>query len=199
MSITDEFSARLARARGDAVKVADDVLLSRDLAPIASRIAEQYQFERVRLGRVILDNPHPTRIGAPGGPGDEDSIIVSMGTAVELWVQLSGAATMVAAMEPGDRLSKVGVSLDTERGFFIARYVAEQPLAEEANRFFEAALRAIETEVTTVNGLVDAFNDELEPRMQAELEGCRDHAKGRVKFAEDLVVPPSYDRRWGMP
>ena len=198
MSLASALASALDKALRDADTVVDDILLSRDLKSVAGGIAQRHQVEPVRLHRVVMDNPHPTKMAVPGDPGKEDPA-VHPGTAVELFVTVDGVTTLAMAGGDDDELSRAGVTVDTEGQRLVARYASEHPLAEVANRFFAEAMRVIEQTVESVNQRVGEYNEALEPAVLKELEGCREHAAERKTFAAGLKLPDSYERWWGRP
>ena len=202
MSLASALESALATALRDADTVVDDVLLSRNLKSAGEDIARRHYIEPVRLHRVILDMPRPTKIAVAGEPGQEEpggSPLVVAGTAVELLVTIDGAATLALAAEDDDELQHAGVRVDAEGKRLVVRYAAEFPRAHAANRYFADALHLIEATVETVNQAVGAFNDALEPAVQKQLEECKDLAETRKKFAAGLKVPDSYESWWGLP
>ena len=202
MGLTSALAAVLAEGLRDADTVVDDVLLSRELKLVAESIVQRHRVEPVRLHRVVLDTPRPTKIAVPGDPGREEpggSPVVVPGTAVEMFVVIDGAATMALASEEDDDLHNAGVRVDPERNQLVVRYVAEHPQADAANRHFDDSLRLIETMVETVNEEVGKFNEALEPAIQKELQDCKALAEARKKFAAGLKLPDSYERWWGRP
>jgi hypothetical protein len=201
MTLASALESALARALTDADAVSDDVLLSRKLTSAGEDIARRHYLEPVRLQRVILDMPRPTKMAVPGDPGQEEpggSPVVVRGTAVELLVTIDGAATMALAAEHDDDLENAGVRVDAKGSRLVVRYASEYPRAHAANQFFDDALRLIEAKVATVNRAVEEFNDALEPAVQRELEECKDLAETRKKFAAGLELPPSYENWWGL-
>jgi hypothetical protein len=198
MSLASALASAHDKALRDADTVVDDVLLSRNLKSVAESIARRHQIEPVRLHRVVMDIPHPTKMAVPGDPGKEEPAVVP-GTAVELFVTVDGAATLALAGEDDDELSHAGVTVDTAGQRIVVRYATENPQADKANRFFEAAMRAIETTVEGVNRQVGEFNEALEPAVAKELEECKQRAEVRKKFAAGLKLPDSYERWWGRP
>ena len=73
MSLTTALEAALDKALRDADAVADDVLLSRNLKTVAETIVQRHGVEPVRLHRVVIDSPHPTKMAVAGDPGHEDA------------------------------------------------------------------------------------------------------------------------------
>ena len=71
MGLTSALAAVLAEGLRDADTVVDDVLLSRELKLVAESIVQRHRVEPVRLHRVVLDTPRPTKIAVPGDPGRE--------------------------------------------------------------------------------------------------------------------------------
>jgi hypothetical protein len=202
MSLASALESALATALRDADTVVDDVLLSRNLKSAGEDIARRHYIEPVRLHRVILDMPRPTKIAVAGEPGQEEpggSPVVVAGTAVELLVTIDGAATLALAAEDDDELQHAGVRVDVQGKRLVVRYAAEFPRAHAANQYFADALHLIEATVETVNQAVGAFNDALEPAVQTQLEECKDLAETRKKFAAGLKVPDSYESWWGLP
>ena len=101
MSLTTALRAELDAAFRDADAVSDDVLLSRSLKTVAENIVERHTVEPVRLHRVMIDAPRPTKMAVPGEPGHEEpggSPLVVRGTGVELFVDIAGAKTMALAV-----------------------------------------------------------------------------------------------------
>ena len=202
MSLASALESAFAKALRDADSVSDDVLLSRNFKSAGEDIARRHYIEPVRLHRVILDMPRPTKMAVPGDPGQEEpggSPVVVSGTAVELLVTIDGASTMALAAEDDDELRHAGVRVDSEGRRLVVRYAAEYPRAHAANQFFAEALRLIEARVKTVNEAVVEFNDALEPAIQKALEECKDLAETRKKFAAGLTLPDSYESWWGLP
>jgi len=202
MSLTSALEAARDRALKDADAVADDVLLSKDLKALAEDIFRRHGAEPVRLHRVTLDTPHPTKMAVAGDPGHETpggSPHVVRGSAVELLVAVDGAQTMDYAIGDDEDLLHSGVTVDIEKSRIVVRYAAEHPLANAANRHFEESLRYIESQVEIVNKEVAAFNEALEPAILAELEQCKQVAEERKTFAAGLKLPDSYERWWGRP
>ena len=169
---------------------------------MAEKIVQRHGVEPVRLHRVTIDLPRPTKMAVAGDPGHETpggSPHVVRGTAVELYVAVDGAATMAHAIGDDEDLVHAGVTVDVEKSRIVVRYAAEHPLANAANRHFDESLRYIESQVEVVNKQVAEFNESLEPAILAELEHCRTHAEERKKFAAGLKLPESYERWWGRP
>jgi hypothetical protein len=202
MSLTSALEAALDKALRDAQAVDDDVLLSRNLKTVAETIAHRHGVEPVRLHRVTIDLPRPTKMAVAGDPGHEapgGSPHVVRGTSVELYVAVDGAQTMADAIGDDEDLLLAGVTVDTEKSRIVVRYAAERPLANAANRHFDESLRYVEAQVELVNKEVAAFNDTLEPTILKELEQCKTYAEERKKFASGLKLPDSYERWWGRP
>jgi DNA-directed RNA polymerase subunit L len=202
MSLTSALEAALDLALRDADAVSDDVLLSRDLKSVAEDIFRRHGAEPVRLHRVSLDLPRPTKMAVAGDPGHETpggSPHVVRGTAVEMYVAVDGATTMAHAIGDDEDLLHAGVTVDVEKGRIVVRYAAEHPLANAANRHFDESLRYIESQLEIVNKQVAEFNQSLEPAIRSELEHCKAHAEERKKFASALKLPESYERWWGRP
>jgi len=202
MSLTSALEAALGLALRDADAVADDVLLSRDLKTVADKIVQRHGVEPVRLHRVTIDLPRPTKMAVAGDPGHETpggSPHVVRGTAVELYVAVDGATTMAHAIGDDEDLVHAGVTADVEKSRIVVRYAAEHPLANAANRHFDESLRYIESQVEIVNKQVAEFNQSLEPAILEELQKCKSRAEERKKFASGLKLPESYERWWGRP
>ena len=202
MSLTAALEAVLDAALRDADAVADDVLLSKNLKTVADTITQRHGVEPVRLHRVAIDAPRPTKMAVAGDPGHEapgGSPHVVRGTAVELYVAVDGATTMAHALGDDEDLLHAGVTVDVEKSRIVVRYAAERPLANAANRHFDESLRYIEAQVEIANKEVAKFNDGLEPAILEELERCKVHAEERKTFAKGLKLPDSYERWWGRP
>lgn len=198
MSLSAALASALYKALRDADTVVDDVLLSRNLKAVAESICRRHQIEPVRLHRVVMDIPHPTKMAVPGDPGKEEPAVVP-GTAVELFVTVDGAATLAMAGEDDDELSHAGVTVDAAGQRLVVRFATERPQADVANRFFAEAMRVIEKTVEAVNQQVREFNEALEPAVAKQLEDCKARAEVRKKFAAGLKLPDSYERWWGRP
>lgn len=202
MSLTTALGAELDAAFRDADAVSDDVLLSRNLKTVAQNIVERHTVEPVRLHRVMIDAPRPTKMAVPGEPGYEEpggSPLVVRGTAVELFVDIAGAKTMALAVAGDAELLQAGISVDAERSRIVVRYAAERPLAQAANKHFATSLHRIEAMVAAINAEVTAFDEALAPAVAQELAECRQLAEARKKFADGLELPGSYERWWGRP
>jgi hypothetical protein len=202
MSLTTALEAARDSALKDADAIADDALLSKDLKAVAEDIFRRHGAEPVRLHRVTLDLPRPTKMAVAGDPGHEapgGSPHIVRGTAVELYVAVDGATTMAHAIGEDEDLLHAGVTVDVEKGRIVVRYAAERPLANAANRHFDESLRYIESQVEIVNKQVAEFNEALEPAIRKELEQCKNLAEERKKFASGLKLPDSYERWWGRP
>jgi hypothetical protein len=197
MSLGTALASARYKALRDADTVVDDVLLSRGLASVAESIARRHHIEPVRLHRVVMDIPHPTKMAVPGDPGQEEPAVVP-GTAVELFVTVDGAATLAMVGDDGD-LAHAGVAVDADGQRLVVRYATEHPQADVANRFFAEAMRVIEATVEDVNRQVAEFNEALEPAVREELEACKERAVARKEFAAGLKLPESYERWWGRP
>ena len=202
MSLTTALEAVVDAARRDADAVSDEVLLSRNLKAVAENIVERHVVHPMRLHHVMIDSPRPTKMSVPGDPGHEEpggAPLVVRGTAVELFVELEGAATMALAIEGDEDLAHSGVSVDAEHHRVVVRYAAQHPLAQAANKHFSDSLQRIEALVEAVNAEVAAFNENLSAAVDLELAECRELAEARRKFAEGLKHPGSYERWWGRP
>ena len=202
MSLTSALQVALDKALRDADTVADDALLSRNLKTLAEDVVQRHAVEPVRLHRVAIDSPHPTKMAVAGDPGHEEpggSPLIVRGTAVEMFVALDGAATLAHAIGDDEDLLHSGVTVDRESDRLVVRYAAEHPLANAANRHFDESLRYIEAQVETVNRQVDEFNEGLAAAVLKELEACKTLAEERQKFAAGLKLPASYERWWGRP
>ena len=202
MSLTTALESALDAALRDADAVADDVLLSRNLNAVAENIVERHMVELVRLHRVMIDMPQPTKMAVPGEPGHEEpggAPLVVRGTAVELFVDVDGAGTVALAIEDDEDLVHAGVRVDAERGRIVVRYAAERPLPQAANKHFADSLRRVEAMVAAVNDEVNSFNATLAPAVAKELAECKGLAEARKKFADGLELPDSYERWWGRP
>lgn len=202
MSLTTALDAGRVAALHDAEAVADDVLLSRNLDAVAESIVLRHTVAPLRLHRVTLDVPRPTKLAVAGEPGLEEpggSPLVVRGTAVELFVALDGAETMAAAIGDDEDLLHAGVTVDVEKSRVVVRYAAERPLAQAANRHFDESLRYIEAQVELANKEVAEFNEGLAPAVRAVLDECKIRAEERKKFASGLKLPDSYERWWGRP
>lgn len=202
MSLTTALNAAREAALRDADAVADDVLLSRNLDAVAEAIVLRHTATPVRLHRVTLDVPRPTKLAVAGDPGHEEpggSPLVVRGTAVELYVAVDGAEAMAAALGDDEDLLHAGVTVDVEKSRIVVRYAAEHPLAQAANRHFDESLRYVEAQVELVNKEVAEFNEGLAPAVLAELNECKSRAEERAKFVAGLKLPGSYERWWGRP
>jgi hypothetical protein len=202
MSLTTALEAAMDAARRDADAVSDEVLLSRSLKAVAEKIVERHALEPVRLRHVMIDSPRPTKMAVAGEPGYEEpggAPLVVRGTAVELFVEVDGAATMALATEGDEDLAHDGVRVDVEHDRVVVRYAAERPLAQVANKHFADSLQRIEALVEAVNAEVAAFDESLPAAVDRELAACRAVAEARRKFAEGLELPGSYERWWGRP
>ena len=198
MSLAKRLELLRERAQRDLSAIDDDVLLSTRHGVAPDEIAERYYFTPVRLGRASFTPPRAIKLAVPGGPGDEEPIVVP-GTRVDLWVSIDGGETLAFIHEEDDELEHVGIEIDLQEKRLVVGYVAEHATAHQANRFFERSLQTIEAEVEQANEVAREFNESLVPALAEALEAAQELAAERRKLGQGLKPPASYERWWGRP
>ena len=127
-------------------------------------------------------------MGAPGDPGREHSLVVLPATRVELWLLVEAFPTLARLAEDGD-LDLGEATMNADERCLVIAYVAEHPVAEEANAFFQRCLYDADERVSRLRRQVIAFNDALLPAITEALQAARDRAKERRRFAAGLTLP----------
>ena len=137
MSVTSRLESLRELALLDVDKLDDDALSSRKTSyRLAEQIAERHYLEPPRLQRAIIGMPRAARLGSPGDPGREHVLVVVPATRVELWLLVEGFATL-ARLAEGDNLDLGEAKINADERCLVVAYVAEHPVAEQANRFFQ--------------------------------------------------------------
>ena len=68
-------------------------------------------------------------------------------------------------------------------------YVAEHPVAEQANRFFQRSLYDADERMGRVKEQVVTYNETLLPAITEALQAAKARAKERRRFAAGLTLP----------
>jgi hypothetical protein len=178
-------------------KLDDEVLLTKDLERMAERIAEHHYLAPPRLHRVVITTPRAVLRAGPGEPGQEHALVVAPATRVELWLLVDGFATL-ALLAEGDDLDLGEAEINADDQCLVLAFVAEHPIAEVANEFFQRSLYDVEGRVGRVRGQVEAYNESLRPAVTEALQAARGRAKERRRFAAALTLPhPKEPREHG--
>ena len=202
MSLAKRLEALRERAQREVYALDDDVLLSSRHAVKPDEIAERHYLAPVRLGRASYDTPRPIKMAVPGDPGQEapgGSPLVVPGTRVDLTIAVEGGETLAFLHEEDDDLEHASIEIDLQEHRLVVGYVAENPSAGNANRFFETSLQTVEAEVERANEVVREFNESIAPTLVGAFEVARERAKARQRLAAGLKPPKSYERWWGRP
>jgi hypothetical protein len=194
MTLTTGLESLRKVALRDAEIAEDDVLLSKDLARLAERLAEGRFIEPVRLHNAMVGVPRAAFVAVAGEPGREEQVQVRA-TRVDLYVPMEGVTTLALLAEAGD-FDLPGVEIDVAERRLVVGYVAQHPDAKTANAFFDEALNSIESEVGRVDAQVQEYNESLQPALMKALEAAKERAKARQKFAAGLRQPRAFER-WG--
>ena len=155
---------------------------------MAEQIAEHHYLEPPRLQRAIIGLPRSVRMGAPGDPGREHSLVVLPATRVELWLLVEAFPTLARLAEDDD-LDLGGATMNADKHCLVIAYIAEHPVAEEANEFFQRSLYDADDRVHRLRGQVMAYNEALLPAIREALQAAKDRAKERRRFAARLALP----------
>ena len=188
MTVTSRLESLREHALLDIDKLDDEALLSRDLDRVAEQIAEHHYLEPPRLHRAIIGLPRAVRMGAPGDPGREHSLVVLPATRVELWLLVEAFPTLARLAEDGD-LDLGEATMNADEHCLVIAYIAEHPVAEEANEFFQRSLYDADDRVNRLRGQVIAYNEALLPAIREALQAAKDRAKERRRFAAGLTLP----------
>ena len=185
-------AARLESLRNAALseidKLEDEVLLSKDLDHLAGQIAERHYLEPPRLHRAVIALPRAVQMRAPGEPGREHSMVVIPATRVELWLLVEGFATL-AALAEAEPLDLGEAIVDAQQKCLVIAYVAEHPVAEAANQYFQQSLFDVEERMGRLRNQVESYNDSLLPAVSEALLAAKGRAKERRTFAARLTLP----------
>jgi hypothetical protein len=185
-------AGRLDSLRDDALrevnKIDDDVVLTKDLDHLAAQIAERHYLEPPRLHRAVICPPRAASLGVPGEPGREHALSVMPATRVEMWLLVNGFATIGRLSEGGD-LDLGQAEIDAKEQRLVVAFVAEHPVAEVANDYFQKALLDVEQRVGRIRGQVEASNRSLLPALTEALRAAKSRAKERRSFAARLTIP----------
>lgn len=188
MSVTSRLESLREFALLDIDKLDDEALLSKDLDRLAEQIVEQHYLEPPRLHRAIIGLPGAVRMGAPGDPGREHSLVVLPATRVELWLLVEAFATL-ARLAEGNDLDLGEATINADERCLVIAYVAEHPVAEQANEFFQWSLYDADERMGRVRKQVMTFNETLLPAISEALQAAKGRAKERRRFAAGLTLP----------
>lgn len=185
-------AGRLDSSREDALreidKIDDDVVLSKDLDHLVGQIAERHYLEPPRLHRAVIGTPRAVSMGVPGDPGREHSLAVAPATRVEMWLLVNGFAT-IARLSEGCALDLGEAEIDGKEHCLVVAFIAEHPVAEEANEYFQETLLDVEQKMGRVRAQVEAFNESLVPALTEALQAAQVRARERRSFAARLTIP----------
>jgi len=188
MNPADKLASLRDAAMVEVDKIDDEVLLSKDARSLAERIAEKRYLTVPRLERALITPPRAARKGVPGEPGREHAIVATPATRTELWLLVDGFATLSLLAEDG-ALDLGEAQLDTENTCVVVSYLAEHPVADVANAYFQQATEDVGDRIDRLADEVASFNEALLPALTQALEVARTRAKERQRFAAALVVP----------
>ncbi len=188
MSVASRLESLREAALFDIDKLDDDLLLDKDPRSVAERIAEHHYLELPRIQRAIITVPRAVRKGDPGEPGREHALVIRPATSVEMWVMIEGFATL-ALLAKDDDLDLGDAQLDAGNQCLVVLYLAEHPVAETANQYFQDGLDDAEARVSRLRAQVEAYNESLLQALTEELQAARGRAKARQTFAAALTLP----------
>jgi hypothetical protein len=188
MNPADKLASLRHAALVEVDKIDDEVLLSKGARSLAERVAEKRYLEVPRLERALLTPPRAVRKGVPGEPGREHAIVATPATRTELWLLVDGFSTLSLLAEEG-ALDLGDAHLDIENACVVVPYLAEHPVADVANAYFQQALEDVEVGLDRLAHDVESFNESLLPSLTEAVEGAKARAKERQRFAAALVVP----------
>jgi hypothetical protein len=169
-------------------KIEDGVLLSKDLDHLIDQVAERNYLEPPRLHRAVIGTPRAVSVKVPGEPGREHSLDVAPATRVEMWLLVNGFDTIARAAE-GCALDLGDVEIDAGERCLVAAFVAEHPVAEAANEYFQETLLDVERKVGRLKEQIAAFNESLLPALSEAMQAAKERAKERRSFAARLTIP----------
>jgi hypothetical protein len=169
-------------------KIDDGVLLSKDLDHLVGQIAERNYLEPPRLHRAVIGTPRAVSVKVPGEPGREHSLDVAPATRVEMWLLVNGFATVTRLAE-GSALDLGDAEINADEHCLVVAFVAEHPVADDANDYFQKSLLDVEQKMGRVSEHVAAFNESLLPALSEALQAARERAKERRSLAARLTIP----------
>jgi hypothetical protein len=182
----------LDQERGDVLlevnKIDDDVVLSKDPDHLVGQIAERHYLEPPRLHRAVIGTPRAVSMAVPGEPGREHSLAVAPATRVEMWLLVNGFAT-ITRLSGGCTLDLGQAEIDAKEHCLVVAFIAEHPVAEAANEYFQQTLLDVEQRMGRVRAQVEAFNESLVPALTEALQAARTRAKERRSFTARLTIP----------
>jgi hypothetical protein len=178
--------------RGDALreidKIKDDAILSKDPDHLVGQIAERHYLEPPRLHRAVIGTPHAVSMAVPGEPGREHSLAVAPATRAEMWLLVNGFATITRLSE-GCALDLGEAEIDGKEHCLVVAFIAEHPVADAANEYFQETLLDVEQKMGRIRSQVEAFNEDLLPTLTEALQAAKVRAKERRSFAARLTIP----------
>ncbi len=198
MSIDGRLQALGEAALLEVDKVADEVLLGKDLNALAERMAHEHSLEVPRFRRALLTPAMAARRGEPGEPGRETALVVRPATKVELWLLVEGFSTLVS-LDKSSQLDLGEARLDLENECLAYVYLAEHPKARTANQYFQQCFWDAEERLGRLSRQVEAFNEDLVPALIEELRAARSRAQERQRFMAELKIPRAGENEVGRP
>lgn len=169
-------------------KFEDDVVISKDPGHLVGQIAERHYLELPRLHRAMIGTPRGVTMKVPGEPGREHSLAVAPATRVEMWLLVDGFVT-IARLWEDDALDLGVAELNAEEHCLVVAFIAEHPVADDANEYFQKSLLDVEQRMGRVREQIAAFNESLLPALSEALQAAKERAKERRSFAARLTIP----------
>jgi hypothetical protein len=127
------------------------------------------------------------RTGGPGDPGREHLLVVLPATRVELWLLVEAFATL-ARLAEGNDLDLGEAKINADERCLVIAYVAEHPVAEQANEFFQRSLYDADERMGRVRKQVMTFNETLLPAISEALQAAKGHARPQHHRGLSLVA-----------